>query len=163
MLRTLLIALSLSSLSSCAVTSSLAIPSCVDKLEISGEHQRITGKNGRQLLVFDHALDPPLSRTEVILKRDGHEETLTLWNTQPDGGRLLVGAVAGIFGGVLFASSAYDVYVQRASIYEEGPFYAAVFGTAAVGFAGLVMLTGWHPGARADIEEFCVEPGASSR
>jgi hypothetical protein len=136
----------------------LTIPPCADRLEVEGEHERV----GRRL-VFDHSFDLPFSRTEVSLKRDGHEETIQIWNNQPDGGRILVGAVAGIFGAVLWASAAYEVGLNGGAVTDEGVWYSGVFGTAAIAVGALLSLTGWHPRAPSDIDEFCHEGATPDR
>ena len=139
------------------MTSTLTVPRCVDRLEVGGEHERV-GKR----LVFDHSFDPPFSRTEVTLKRGESTETISIWNNQPEGGRLLIGSIAAIFGGVLWSSAAYEVGVNGARFNDEGPFYAAVFGTGALGVGTLLMLTGWHPRVPPAIDGFCREAAGSS-
>ncbi len=139
--------------SACAVTSSLEIPACVDRLEVSGQHNR----QGRRL-TFDHAFDPPLSKTEVTLKAGDRSEVVDVWNGRPDGGRLVVGAVLGTIGGVLLTSAAYQVTTQEASFFDEQPFYSTLLGAGALGLGGLLAMTGWHPGAATDLEAFCREP-----
>lgn len=136
--------------SSCAVSSSITLPSCADRLEVGGQHAR-RGKT----ITFDHTFDLPLSQTEVTLKGPDRSETITILNNQPDGGRLLIGIVAGVGGGVLWLSALHEVVVNGASFSDELPFYASVIGTGALGIGALLTATGWHPRSYTELEGFC--------
>ena len=136
------------------VTSSLTLPSCADRLEVGGQHAR----RGRTI-TFDHSFDLPMSRTEVVLKGPDRSETIDIWNNQPEGGRLLLGVVAGVGGAVLWLSALYELG-NGGTLSDEGPFYTSVLGTGALGVGALLALTGWHPRAHTDVEDFCHDPGA---
>ena len=134
----------------CASSSSLTLPSCADRLEVEGQHER----RGRTI-TFDHRLDVPMSRTEITLKNQQHSETINLWNDQPNGTSFMLGLVAGVGGSVLWASAWHQVAENGRSITDEQPFYLTVLGTGAVSIAGLLVLTGWHPRSPPNLEEMC--------
>jgi len=135
---------------SCATSSSLTVPGCAERLEVEGQHERRGGR-----LVFDHSLDPPWAVTEIVLQRDGQQETLRAAHLRPDGGRLLVASVFGVVGTGLLAIAGYEVINSGQSIVDDGPFYAGVFGVSGIALATLLGLTGWQPVFPADIGRFC--------
>lgn len=98
-----------------------------------------------------------MSKTEVVLKGPDRSETISIWNNQPDGARLLVGLVAGAAGTVLWIAALYEISANDRTFSDEFPFYTSLFGTAAVGTGALLVLTGWHPRTPADLESFCHE------
>jgi hypothetical protein len=149
-MRLLALVMVVTASSSCAVTSSVTLPSCADRLEVGGQHDR----RGRAI-TFDHTFDLPMSRTEVTLKGPDRSETINIWNNQPDGGRLLIGIVSGIGGGVLWISALHEVTANGRSFSDEGPFYEAVLGTSALFVGALLSLTGWHPRQYTELEGFC--------
>ncbi len=105
--------------------------------------------------MFDHTFDLPMSRTEITLKGPDRNETIGVWNNQPDGGRLLLGVVSVIGGGLLWTSALYEVAVNGRTFSDEVPFYASVTGTGALGVGVLLASTGWHPRTPPDVESFC--------
>jgi hypothetical protein len=127
----------------------MALPSCAERVEVEGEHVR----NGNTLRL-DHSLDGPWTSTTLILERDGEQQTVSVPNTRPDGGRLLLGTVLGLVGGAVVPSAGYDVVVGGATLADEGPFYGTVLGGSAVVVGGLLAATGWQA-QPVSFEGFC--------
>jgi hypothetical protein len=133
--------------SACASTSTLAIPSCADRVEIEGQHSR-----AGSTLLLDHALDPPWSTTKLVLQSGQGSRVVTLDNRTPDLPRLLAGCGVGAVG----------CGVGALGLSGGGPGAVGVGGV--VGAAGAaVALTGWHPGpgADADLEAWCAETSSA--
>ena len=119
----------------------MVLPSCAERVEVDGEHVR-----AGNTLQFDHSFDGPWTTTTLILERDGEQQTVSVPNTRPDGGRLVVGTV--------MLSAGYDVAVRGATLADEGPFYGTVLGGTAVVVGGLLAATGWQA-QPVSFEGFC--------
>lgn len=155
------IVVSLGSAGCTTPTSKVRLPSCIDRITVTGQHQRAA----RGTLVLDHSLDLPFSRTVLEVEaRDGEVRRYSATNSFPDVGRLVGGSLLGATGGALLVR--YGVAVgDGEDALRSGWFWALPMGLVVGGIGGAMLLTGWHPGSDLVIEEdVCREPpeGAQS-
>lgn len=130
--------------SSCATpTTVLEIPSCADRVEVSGQASR-TSKTRFEL---DHSFDLPLMTAEISFQAGKKVETVRLVDNTPDPLRFFFGAGATVLGAVLLGAASYEVG-NGASVLADRPFYEGIGGTALVGVGVTALLTGWHPQQR---------------
>jgi hypothetical protein len=105
-------------------------------------------------LTFDHSLDAPGTRTDIVVGEGAGAQTVSLWNHQPDGGRLFAGILTIVGGGALLTVAGYELQ-NGGSFGDEVPFYGAAFGSVAVVVGAGLALTGWHPKAPPNLEGVC--------
>ena len=129
--------------SACASTSTLAIPSCADRVEVEGQHARA----GRTL-TLDHTLDPPWSTTKLVLQSTQGTRVVSIDNRAPDTTRLWAGCGVGALGCGLGALG----------LFGGGPGVVGAGGVVAATGTALA-LTGWHPAAADEprLEAWCSE------
>lgn len=126
---------------SCATAKTvIEIPPCADRVEVAGQAARI----GPQRFELDHTFDWMLSKTEVVFRSNGNEQSLWLESNQPDPLRLFFGVGGVVVGGLLLSSAAYDLS-NDAVLFDERPFYATLFGSGFVILGAGAAMTGWHP------------------
>ena len=139
----------------------LRVPECVERIEVSGEHHRVSETD----LVFSHTLDLPLSRTEIIVERpDGTREKIMIYNTNPD---LLRLTGAGIVGAL--SVFAVGLYAYQVGIGREAPLLGPTFLALPIGIVGgllavTIAATGWHPSSDIEVPAQCgtmAGPGGS--
>lgn len=119
----------------------IEVPPCADKVEISGQAQRLAPRR----FELDHTFDLAFTRTELSFQGKDGTQTLVLDNDQPDPVRAVVGAGVTVLGAILLGTAVWDVTANERSLLEERPFYEAVWGAGMLGVGSLALGTGWHP------------------
>jgi hypothetical protein len=97
------------------------------------------------VLVLDHSLDLPFTRTDVDVEtRDGEVHRYRSVNRVPDLVRLVGGSILGVTGGALLYR--YTVAVSDGDdALRSAWFWALPMGLVAGGVGAALTLTGWHP------------------
>ena len=128
--------LALPCLLACATAKSvIEIPPCADRVEIQGQAQRLSPTR----FELDHTFDLMLSKTQLSFQTAGGVKDFVVQSTQPEPVRLFLGLGAGVIGGLLFGSAAYDLSQG------QDPLYPSLWGTGLVAVGTAVAVTGWHP------------------
>jgi hypothetical protein len=134
--------------------TTVRVPDCVERIEVTGEHHRMSETE----LIFSHGLDLPLTRTEITVEHaDGSREVTVITNMYPDLLRLLG---AGLVGAL--SAAAVGLYTYQVAVGGEQPFLGPTFWALPLGAGGgLIALaiasTGWHPGEDSVIAARCAE------
>ena len=122
----------------------IEVPPCADKVEISGQAQRLAPRR----FELDHTFDLVFTKTALHYQGKDGTQTLVLDNSQPDPLRAVVGTGVTVLGALLLGTAVWDVTAGGRSIVEERPFYEALWGTGMLTFGTLAITTGWHPDRR---------------
>ncbi len=117
------------------------IPPCADRVDVTGQAQRL----GPRRFELDHTFDLVLTKSELTFEGRGGTETLVLVNDRPDALRAVVAAGLAGVGALLLGSAWWEVNVAGRSPLEAQPFYQALGGAGFTGVGVLLGITGWHP------------------
>lgn len=130
----------------CATPRSvIEIPSCADRVEMTGQADRTAPTR----FELDHTFDLMLTRTQLSFQRNGKVHTFVVEANQPDPVRLFFGVGAAAGGGLLLWNASVDVSNGR------DPTLSALGGASLVGLGVAGAVTGWHPA-----QSYITFPGA---
>jgi len=135
--------------------TSLKVPSCVERVEVTGEHRRVSDTR----FVFDHAMEFPFTRTDIVVERtDGTTQTFESVNSMPDFGNLLGGALVGGLGMAFVA-----LHASQVSTGAEAPFgptfWLVPLGGTLFTASVFIGLTGWQPPMDIEVDTPCARGG----
>ena len=153
---TALVMITLLSTLACAGPQTVVrVPKCVESVEVTGEHRRISSNR----FVFDHGMELPFTKTQITVeRRDGTEQSFEVVNSVPDVVNMVGGAIVGAMGIGLVALHASQVSNGAEPPFGPSFWLVPVGGLALLGGTYLG-LTGWHPSSDILVETPCSRGG----
>lgn len=134
--------------------SVIEIPECADRVEMTGQADRV----GNNRFELDHTFDLMLTRTQLSFQSNGKVETFVVESNQPDPLRLFFGIGAVVGGALLVGNASYEVTERNVDPYSPVPFWSTIGGTSLIALGIGAAVTGWHPG-----QSYITFPGACAR
>ena len=154
-MRALLFAVSAVLCNGCMTPRSvIEIPECADRVEMTGQAERL----GAHRFELDHTFDLMLTRTQLSFQSNGKVETFVVESNQPDPLRLFFGIGAVVGGALLVGNASYEVSERGADPYAAVPLWSTIGGASLVALGIGAAVTGWHPG-----QGYITFPGACPR
>lgn len=127
----------------CATPRSvIEIPECADRVEMTGQADRV----GNNRFELDHTFDLMLTRTQLSFQSNGKVQTFVVESNQPDPLRLFFGIGAAVGGALLVANASYEVTENAVDPYSAVPLWSTVGGSSLIALGTAMAITGWHPG-----------------